>query len=109
MVCEYSDAAGQISGFVPANANLSMELLNDFNGSIYSKPLGRFMQDTQVGTIAIDLGSTQIVFASTPTFPLIPKFRISIFYTPAILSEIAALVLYLQPIFTFYVGYSYRK
>jgi hypothetical protein len=82
-VCGYTDAAGQISGFVPANANLSMELLNDCNGSIYSKPLGPFTQDTQVGTIAIDLGSNQIVFAGTVkncTNQLLPAAQLSLFF-----------------------------
>lgn len=49
----YTDNTGTLSGLVPANETLVMNVFNDCGGSIYKKNIGPFSTDTNLGSIDI--------------------------------------------------------
>ncbi|MEO6723207.1 MAG: carboxypeptidase-like regulatory domain-containing protein [Ferruginibacter sp.] len=49
----YTDSLGQVSGLIPANKNLVLEVLNECYGVAYSKNIGPFADNTDLGTIVI--------------------------------------------------------
>lgn len=49
----YTDSLGQVSGLIPANANLVLEVFDLCSNVIYSKNIGRFAENTDLGAIII--------------------------------------------------------
>jgi hypothetical protein len=49
-----TDSLGQVNGPVPANTNLILEITGPCNTVIYSKNIGPFSSDVNLGTITID-------------------------------------------------------
>jgi hypothetical protein len=48
-----TDSLGQVSGFIPSNMNLIMEVMNSCNGIAYSQNIGPFTSAANLGTITI--------------------------------------------------------
>ncbi|MEP7373660.1 MAG: hypothetical protein ABI675_09755 [Chitinophagaceae bacterium] len=58
----YTDSVGQVSGFVPANQSLLLEVLDPCNNAIYTKSIGPLSQNTDLGIITINnSGSPSLV------------------------------------------------
>jgi hypothetical protein len=58
----YTDSTGSVSGMVPSNENLVLEVLDPCQNSIYSQNIGPFTQNTNVGIITVtDPGGTSLV------------------------------------------------
>jgi hypothetical protein len=49
----YTDSLGQVSGFVPANQSLVLEVLNFCNEPVYAQNIGPFSQNTNLGIITL--------------------------------------------------------
>jgi hypothetical protein len=49
-----TDSLGQVSGFIPSNMNLVMEVLNSCHGIAYSQNVGPFSSAVNLGTITIN-------------------------------------------------------
>lgn len=49
----WTDSLGQVSGLVPANENLLLEVLDPCNNAIYSQNIGPYSQNTNLGTITV--------------------------------------------------------
>ncbi len=49
----YTDSLGKVSGLVPSNETLLLEVMNDCGNSIYSQNIGPFTQNTDMGTITV--------------------------------------------------------
>lgn len=49
----YTDSLGQVSGLIPANANLVLEVFDLCSNIIYSKNIGPVSENTNLGTIII--------------------------------------------------------
>jgi len=57
----WTDSLGQVSGLVPANENLILEVLDPCNNPIYTQNIGPFSQNANLGIIAIaNTGSSVI-------------------------------------------------
>ncbi|HEV8286957.1 MAG TPA: carboxypeptidase-like regulatory domain-containing protein [Chitinophagaceae bacterium] len=57
----WTDSLGQVSGLVPANENLTLEVLDECNEVIYSKNIGSLSQNTSLGTINLTNAGASIV------------------------------------------------
>lgn len=57
----YSDSLGQMSGLVPANENLILQVLDECGGAAYSQNIGPFAQDTNLGNIIVGNSTSSIV------------------------------------------------
>lgn len=57
----WTDSLGQVSGLVPANENLLLEVLDPCNNVIYSQNIGPFSQNTNLGTITVTPSSATSV------------------------------------------------
>lgn len=49
----YTDSLGQVSGLIPANINLVLAVYNQCGNIVYSKNIGPFAANTDLGTIVI--------------------------------------------------------
>jgi len=49
----YTDSLGQVSGPVPANMNLTIQLMNPCGGVAFSQPIGPFSSNVNYGTITV--------------------------------------------------------
>ncbi|NOT51472.1 MAG: carboxypeptidase regulatory-like domain-containing protein [Chitinophagaceae bacterium] len=49
----YTDTLGRVSGLVPANEILQMDVMNNCNASVYNQNIGPFTQNTDLGVITI--------------------------------------------------------
>ncbi|MEO8771728.1 MAG: carboxypeptidase-like regulatory domain-containing protein [Ferruginibacter sp.] len=49
----YTDSLGNVSGLVPSNESLHLEVLSNCIDQIYSQNIGPFSQDTNLGTITV--------------------------------------------------------
>lgn len=59
----FTDSLGQVSGLVPANENLILQVLDDCGNQIYAQNIGPFSQATNLGVITLtNLGSSAITF-----------------------------------------------
>lgn len=58
----YTDSLGQVSGFIPANQPIVLEVLDPCNNVIYIRNIGSLSQDTDLGIITINnSGSSSLV------------------------------------------------
>ena len=57
----YTDSSGQVSGFVPGNETLLLEVLDQCGAVIYSQNIGPFSQNTNIGTINLPSGATNVI------------------------------------------------
>jgi hypothetical protein len=57
----FTDSLGQVSGFVPANQSLVLEVLNFCFEPIYTQNIGPFNQNTNLGVISLPVSSTSSV------------------------------------------------
>lgn len=48
-----TDSLGQVSGYIPSNMNLIMEVMNSCNGIAYSQNIGPFTSAANLGTITV--------------------------------------------------------
>ncbi|HEU4473030.1 MAG TPA: carboxypeptidase-like regulatory domain-containing protein [Flavisolibacter sp.] len=62
-----TDSLGQVSGFVPSNENLLLEVLNPCNAAVYSQNLNPLTQNTNLGSITV---------AANPSFLVTLKGRL---------------------------------
>ncbi len=61
-----TDTTGTVSGFVPVNDSLNLKVFDDCNMIVYSKNIGPFSADTNLGAITInDAGSSSITLSGT--------------------------------------------
>ena len=51
----YTDSLGHVGGLVPANESLLLEVMNTCNQPVYSKNIGPFSSNTNLGTITVTL------------------------------------------------------
>ena len=54
----YTDSLGQVSGLVPANQSLVLEVLDPCNKAIYIQNIGSFNKNTDLGTITVTNSSS---------------------------------------------------
>ncbi len=57
----YTDSLGQVSGLVPANVGLVLQVLNQCGSAVYSQNIGPFTQNTNLGKITIGNTNSSIV------------------------------------------------
>ena len=57
----YTDSLGQVSGLVPANENLILQVLDECGATIYSQNIGPFSQNTNLGNITVGNTTSSIV------------------------------------------------
>lgn len=57
----YSDSLGQLSGIIPANMNLVLEVLDDCGNIVYSQNIGPFSSSVDLGTITVPPTSSSMV------------------------------------------------
>jgi len=57
----WTDSLGQVSGLVPANEVLLLEVLDPCNAPIYSQNIGPYTSNTNLGTITINPSGTALV------------------------------------------------
>lgn len=57
----YTDSLGQLSGLIPANKNLVLEIADQCGNIVYSKNIGPFNQNTDLGTLTISSSLTSLV------------------------------------------------
>lgn len=58
----YTDSIGQVSGYVPYNETLVMEVVDQCGNAIYTQNIGPFTQATNLGTITVTAPATSVVF-----------------------------------------------
>jgi len=59
----WTDSLGNVSGLVPSNENLLLEVLDQCNNALYSQNIGPFTANTNLGTITVNpTGSSLITF-----------------------------------------------
>jgi hypothetical protein len=59
----WTDSLGQVSGLVPSNENLLLEVMDPCNLPIYSQNIGPFTTNTNLGTITVtNTGSSLVTF-----------------------------------------------
>jgi hypothetical protein len=56
----YTDSLGQINGLIPANINLTIEIYDQCGNVVYSKNIGPFAANTDLGTIIISNSANYI-------------------------------------------------
>lgn len=59
----YTDAAGYIDGYVPADVNFTMQVISDCNTVLDTRTIGPFSQSTNLGDQTISLGANQLILA----------------------------------------------
>jgi hypothetical protein len=57
----YTDSLGQINGPVPANMELMLEVMDPCGSVVYTKTIGPFSQNTDLGTLTISTTGSSIV------------------------------------------------
>ena len=57
----YTDSLGQVSGYVPNNEALVMNVLNQCGNSFYNQNIGPFAQPTNLGTITLTNSGSSVV------------------------------------------------
>ncbi len=57
----YTDSLGQVSGLVPANENLTLEILDQCGGVVYSQNIPALTQNTDLGKITIGNTSSSVI------------------------------------------------
>ena len=57
----YTDSLGQVSGLVPANENLILQVLDECGAAIYSQNIDPFSQNTNLGNITVGNSTSSIV------------------------------------------------
>lgn len=57
----YTDSAGQVSGAVPSNQNLVLEVLNQCNEVIYTQNIGPYTSSVDLGTISVPTGTVNVL------------------------------------------------
>ena len=57
----WTDSAGHVSGYVPSNENLLLEVLDQCNNVIYSQNIGPFTQSTSLPPITIPATTNSVV------------------------------------------------
>lgn len=57
----FTDSLGQVSGFVPANSVLVMEVKDICGNTIYTQNVGPFSQNTNLGTVTITPSTTNVL------------------------------------------------
>ncbi len=57
----YTDSLGQVSGIIPANENLVLEVYDECYKVAYSKNIGPFTQNTDLGSISISNSTPSLV------------------------------------------------
>ena len=59
--CGYTDSLGQVSGLVPANENLTLEILDQCGGVVYSKSIPALTQNADLGRITIGNTNSSVI------------------------------------------------
>jgi hypothetical protein len=57
----YTDSLGQVSGPIPANMNLALQVMDPCGNVIYSQNIGPYNQNVNLGTITIPGSTTAVV------------------------------------------------
>ncbi|MBL7747785.1 MAG: carboxypeptidase regulatory-like domain-containing protein [Chitinophagaceae bacterium] len=57
----YTDSMGKVSGLVPANEALLLEVLDDCVNAVFSQNIGPFTQNTNLGTVTVSAASSSIL------------------------------------------------
>ncbi|HEV8081652.1 MAG TPA: hypothetical protein VGP55_00520 [Chitinophagaceae bacterium] len=57
----YTDSLGQVSGLVPANENLTLEILDQCGGTVYSQSITALIQNTNLGKIKVGNTNSSLV------------------------------------------------
>jgi hypothetical protein len=57
----YTDSLGQVKGLVPANMNLTLEVRDNCGSTIYSKNIGPFNKDADIGALTVTPSSQSLV------------------------------------------------
>ena len=57
----YTDSLGQISGPIPANMNLILELIDACGGAVYSQNIGPYSQNVNLGTITVPASTRGVI------------------------------------------------
>ena len=57
----YTDSLGQVSGRVPINAHLQLDVMNDCYVSIYTQNIGPFGVDTDLGSITVTIPTSNYI------------------------------------------------
>jgi hypothetical protein len=57
----WTDSLGQVSGLVPSNETLVLDVLDPCNNSIYTKNIGPFTQNTNLGVVTISNTGSSLV------------------------------------------------
>jgi hypothetical protein len=57
----YTDSLGQVSGYVPANESLSLELLDECGTSFYTQNVGALSKSTDLGVITVSNTGSSVV------------------------------------------------
>jgi hypothetical protein len=57
----YTDSIGKVSGYVPNNEALVLQVLDDCNTAIFTQNIGPFTQNTNLGIITVPSATTGIV------------------------------------------------
>ncbi len=57
----YTDSLGQVSGLVPSNENLELEVLDPCNNPIYSTNIGPFTQNASLGVLSVNITTASLV------------------------------------------------
>ena len=57
----YTDSSGQVSGLVPPNKNLILQVLDECGAVIYSQNIGPFSQNTNLGNITVGNSTSSVV------------------------------------------------
>jgi hypothetical protein len=60
----YTDSLGQVKGLVPANTNLTLEVRDNCGATIYSKNIGSFDKNADLGSITVTPTSQSLVTVS---------------------------------------------
>jgi hypothetical protein len=57
----WTDSLGQVSGLVPSNETLVLDVLDPCNNSIYTKNIGPFAQNTNLGVVTVSNTGTSVL------------------------------------------------
>ena len=61
----YTDSLGQVKGFVPANKSLTFQIIDPCGSAVYSKNIAPLTQNTDLGIITTNAGSSILTFTGT--------------------------------------------
>jgi len=61
---DYTDSAGTVSGLIPANETLVMKVSDECGGIIYTKEIGPFNADTNLGSITVTITASNSITLS---------------------------------------------